>query len=408
MTEANVNPSGMPQPLGRAIARCINAPVFAQQIVQEAEFFAQQGNHAAVAATLAQAGEYLDEDIAIQALEELQDSPEPRPWESGPFSVSLALQNARGARERLAQTRERHQESLQRAGNPGPDERPVHLFYAACSLTMAHAGTLHAHLERLEDPATGPDEAPGPRRGRPDMLRLHETRQRSGRAAASLRDRPETPRPEPRPQSRRRRMRRTGIRGRRPAIRRVSPVILHHNVAQDTELSQRARTLAGDLVQSGENFALNSGPSPFQPETCLTAMYFANSVYVKSLTDEYPDFMDSGTARAHAGVIRHFAEHFEHQFPDQKTGQLLRDAADHLQRLCNAELHDVSPHAIRDFIERTAGASGEPDTVRKAAWPSPAGTPGWPNGTPPESGACPRPQPQNRPKPCWTPPGRPE
>ncbi len=273
---------------------------------------------------------------------------------------------------------------------------------------MAHAGTLHAHLERLEDPATGPDEAQAHAGA---ALICCVFMKLASKAAAQ---RPAYGTGQRRPG--RNLVRRVAAAGRAerefeaaaPAIRRVSPVILHHNVAQDTELSQRARTLAGDLVQSGENFALNSGPSPFQPETCLTAMYFAHSVYVKSLTDEYPDFMDSGTARAHAGVIRHFAEHFEHQFPDQKTGQLLRDAADHLQRLCNAELHDVSPHAIRDFIERTAGASGEPDTVRKAAWPSPAGTPGWPNGTPPESGACPRPQPQNRPKPCWTPPGRPE
>ena len=144
-------------------------------------------------------------------------------------------------------------------------------------------------------------------------------------------------------------------------------MILHHNVAQDTELSNQARTLADELVQSEEDFALDSGPSPFQPETCLTAMYFANSVYVKSLADEYPDFIGSHIAQAHAGIIRHFAEHFEDEHPDQETAQLLRDAADHLQRLCNAELQGVSPRTIRDFIERTASASGEPDTVRKAA-----------------------------------------
>ena len=132
MTAANVNPSGMPQPLGRAIAWCINAPVFAQQIVQETEFFAQQGNHPAVAATLAHARAYLDEDTTVQTLEEFQDSPNPSLGVRLVLRIPGPSECARGPGENGPNPRTPPREPAP-GGNPGPVEEPVRLFYAACS-----------------------------------------------------------------------------------------------------------------------------------------------------------------------------------------------------------------------------------------------------------------------------------
>ena len=353
-----------------AIARRLATTVLMQHIVQETEYFANQENCLGVAATLAEASNYLTTLTSRDGLPEEQEAEQ---QENGPdpFSIQQALTDSAKARKRLDDTVQRHQESII-LFHTDHDHHPNVPLFATASSIIAQSAILNFHLQEMKT------------KGQQDNTFAAGGHNLACHIAATtlvyLRDLI-TNYPGGRPPGISKSLMKRVLHHADTALEQFTkaesdrkqfiPVTLHDSIHNNRKLRARVEHSVAAMIEYDHNLIIDYDieemlSNTFNIEHCLVLTRHQNVIHAKKVTDEYPMDTDWTTATEHAGQFRKFTLDMD-EAEYHVCADVMREAALHLEHLATAQLHCVPEHTLRNLLKLLEKTCDDPHTHRRAA-----------------------------------------
>lgn len=353
-----------------SIARRLATTVLMQHMVQETEYFANQENCLGVAATLAEAHNYLTTLISRDALPEEQEA-EQQENRPDPFSIQQALIDSTQARKRLDDAVQRHQESIILFHTDHYHHPNVPTFATASSI-IAQSAILNFHLQEMK--TKGQQNNTFAAEGHNMACHLTAT------TLVYLRDLI-TNYPAGRPPGVSKSLMKRVLHHVDTALEQFAkaesdrkhfvPVILHDSVQNNQKLRAKVEQSVAAMIEYDHNFIIDYDveealSNTFNIEHCLVLTRHQNVIHVKRVTDEYPMDTPWTTAMEHAGKFRKFALDMD-EAEYHACAEVMLEAALHLEYLATAQLHCVPEHTLGNLIKLLEKSCDDPHTHRRAA-----------------------------------------
>ena len=349
-----------------SIARRLSAGTYVRRSLREVEHFARQGHHLALTATLSDANSFLyyletSDDIHLEASDIIYPEEPYEGDEQEEFTIDRSYAVLRQARAKLEEATRMHSNSIVEI----PDEETTDTaFPATTSAMLAYSAALTFHLEAMQN-------------AQEDILAAEGHNLASQATAFTinyLHDFLARLQKHQRPQSVSRSLLRRATSAANAALQqfqdagpdrtRFTPLETHPSLWNAPDLLEQARNTASGLLSSSQHdFMIDRPNDQSEIENHLIIMRRNNAVYVKRVTDEYPDDVPWHTAAQHADALMDFAETHD----DYEDTQALMQAGQQLAMLAIMELHSVHPDTFQKVLAILAQVCDNPNTFHRAA-----------------------------------------
>ena len=362
--------------LQESIARRMSAETYVQRSLQEAAHYAQQGHNLALTATLAETNNFIShleisDDTHLEPadhidLETIREQKESKAQEE--FTTDQANTVLRSAQARLQQAARLHHNSITTL----PDEdTPGTAFPATTSALLAYTEVLMFHLEAMRTAGDSKDA---------DIFAAEGHNLASQATAATIQHLLDFlvglqhQRPRSVSKSFLKRATNTAhaalqrFQDAEPDRTRFTPLETHPSLWNTPDLLEYARNAASKLLSSKQENLMIDGTTQ-QPgvENYLILMRRNGAIYVKRVTDEYPDDVSPDIAVQHAYALLDFAQHPVETRNDQEDALALNQAGQHLGMLATMDFHSIHPHTFQNVLTLLGQVCDNPHTFHRAA-----------------------------------------